>query len=633
MADVFISYKAEDRRRVQPLVQALQGDGFSVWWDEHIGAGDAWRETIERQLDEAKCVIVAWSKRSIGPEGAFVREEASRAQRRGVYIPVLIDAVEPPLGFGESQATSLRGWRGSLSDPHYDAVRSAVRRNVGEGTPAASPPQRVQVDRRTVIVGGTAAAVAVAGAGTWALLKPGSANAASDSIAVLPFANLSGDPGQAYFSDGVAEEIRSALARVAGLKVVGRTSSEAVRNDDARTAAKKLGVTNILAGSVRQSSSTIRIDAELIDGTTGMDRWSQDYDRAPGDSIKIQTDIAEKVAVALSAALGRAARAAIALGGTENAAAQKLMLQANALSYVGTVQADQRALDLLDTAIALDPNYAQAYGLKSLVVLEHANQFSKSGAELAAGRTEASRYAAIAIRIAPQLPIAHGALAEIYRSELRMKPALSEYKRVFQLAPAAPDALRAFATFLVHVGDPATAMDLAKRALALDRLNPASYGARATVLYCTRRYADVVRFADELKRNSPQLFVHPVTLANCLVMLGRFEEARRSYAQGPVDEPFRLVGEAVLAARMRDRAGAHSRLDHMQQLYGNAVSYQASQIHAQLGEVDEAFASLDRAWEIKDPGMISLKVDPWLDPLRGDARFTPLLRNMDFPFA
>src|SRR5437764_12005971 len=90
MADVFISYKAEDRRRIQPLVQALQADGLSVWWDENIGTGDAWRETIEQQLDGARCVLVIWSERSVGPEGQFVREESSRAQRRGVYVPVLM---------------------------------------------------------------------------------------------------------------------------------------------------------------------------------------------------------------------------------------------------------------------------------------------------------------------------------------------------------------------------------------------------------------------------------------------------------------------------------------------------------------------------------------------------------------
>ena len=331
MADVFISYKAEDRRRIQPLVQALQADGLSVWWDEHIGTGDAWRETIEQQLDGARCVLVIWSKRSVGPEGQFVREEASRAQRRGVYVPVLIDPVEPPLGFGESQATSLRGWHGNPSDLRYQAVLTAVRRNVGGKRRASpSPLPRAHIDRRTMIAGGTAAAAAVAGAGAWALFKPGSASVAGDSVAVLPFENLSGNPAQAYFSDGIAEEIRSALARISGLKVVGRTSSEAVRNDDAATAAKKLGVTNILTGSVRQSPSTIRVNAELIDGHSGMDRWSQDYDRSPGDAIKIQTDIAENVASALSIALGTAVRAALKAGETQNAAAHNLALQADA---------------------------------------------------------------------------------------------------------------------------------------------------------------------------------------------------------------------------------------------------------------------------------------------------------------
>src|SRR5690348_3208132 len=256
MSDVFVSYKAEDRKRVKPLVEALQAEGFSVWWDEQIGGGSAWRSAIEAELNAAKCVIVIWSNRSVGPDGTFVQDEATRAQQRHVYVPVLIDKVHLPLGFGETQALPLTGWRGDRGDARYEAVLAAVRRNAG-GKKRASAPAPIghpSVDRRTMIAGGSVAALAVAGAGAWALLKPSSAEA-SRSIAVLPFANLSADASQAFFSDGVAEEIRSALGRVAGLKVVGRTSSEAVRNDDAETAAKKLGVGSILTGSVRQSPS------------------------------------------------------------------------------------------------------------------------------------------------------------------------------------------------------------------------------------------------------------------------------------------------------------------------------------------------------------------------------------------
>src|SRR5688572_3266712 len=273
MSDVFISYKAEDRARVRPLVDALEADGLSVWWDAHIGGGDEWRDTIARHLDEARCVIVVWSKRSVGPEGRFVRDEAARALRRGAYLPVRIDKVEPPLGFGETQALPLSGWKGNRSDPRYTAVANAVRAITGLGSHAhIEADHSAGIARRPLVFGG-AAAIAAAAAGGWLLLKPGSAKA--NSIAVLPFANLSGDPAQAYFSDGMAEELRSALSRIAGLKVDARTSSEMLRDSDAKTAADKLGVENIVAGSVRRSPGTIRVGAQLIDGDDGLERWSE----------------------------------------------------------------------------------------------------------------------------------------------------------------------------------------------------------------------------------------------------------------------------------------------------------------------------------------------------------------------
>src|SRR5206468_5251925 len=128
--DVFVSYKAEDRARLHPLVAGLEAEGFSVWWDAHLGGGVNWRDEIQEHLDAAKCVIVAWSKRSVGREGNFVRDEASRAQRRGAYLPICLDAVEPPLGFGEVQAIVLSGWKGNRSDARYHAVVDAVRSRV-----------------------------------------------------------------------------------------------------------------------------------------------------------------------------------------------------------------------------------------------------------------------------------------------------------------------------------------------------------------------------------------------------------------------------------------------------------------------------------------------------------------------
>src|SRR4028118_1144853 len=198
-ADVFLSYKAEDRTRLKPLVAALEAEGFSIWWDAHIGGGANWREDIQQNLDDAKCVIVAWTKRSVGPAGNFVREEATRAQRRGVYLPVRLDAVEPPLGFGEVQALSLKGWKGDRADPRFQAVADAVRSRISGEHQPRRPTHFAErgISRRAVMAGG-AGAVALAGAGGWLLLKPTAVNA--KRIAVLPFANLSGHDKQAYFS-------------------------------------------------------------------------------------------------------------------------------------------------------------------------------------------------------------------------------------------------------------------------------------------------------------------------------------------------------------------------------------------------------------------------------------------------
>ncbi|MDQ2859661.1 MAG: toll/interleukin-1 receptor domain-containing protein, partial [Pseudomonadota bacterium] len=141
MVDVFISYKREDRARVQPLVDALTAEGLSVWWDVGLQGGAAWRQGIETALDGAKCVIVAWSALSIGAAGEFVHDEASRARGRGVYLPVRIDPVDPPLGFGQVHALSLIGWKGRRRDPLFQQVLVAARALVAGVGPAAAVPQ------------------------------------------------------------------------------------------------------------------------------------------------------------------------------------------------------------------------------------------------------------------------------------------------------------------------------------------------------------------------------------------------------------------------------------------------------------------------------------------------------------
>jgi serine/threonine-protein kinase len=633
MSDVFISYKAEDRKRIQPLVQALQADGYSVWWDEHIGTGDEWRQTIEQQLDSARCVIVIWSKGSVGPEGHFVRDEASRAQRRHIYVPVMIDAVSPPLGFGESQATSLKGWKGDRSDHRYEAVHSAVRHIAGPGSATAhsQPAHQTPVSRRAVMAGGGVAVIAVAGVGAWELLKPSSASAAG-GIAVLPFANLSGDPQQTYFSDGLAEEIRSALTRLPGLKVIGRSSSEAVRNDDAQTAAKKLDVATILTGSVRQSPSTIRVTAELIDGKTGVDKWSQDYDRSPGDTIKIQTDIAQNVATALGAALGQAARAAVTIGGTNNAAAQDLYLKARAQIHADDSEQSLRTgLGYLDSALALDPKFADAYALKSRLLGDLNGYYLTAGTSYGPGYVQAAAVARQAISLAPNLASGHTALAYILLSQLNMGGAAAEYERSHALAGGNADDLLAYATFVALLGKTDESIDISRQAQASDPLNPGPYASEASAQLNAARNAQAVAAYQKALSLAPNRLVNRAFLGAALMNLAKYDEARAEINKLPPDYLFRLVDEAILSARQGNLAASDAALTRVQQINGDEANYQYAEIYTQRGEKDKAFAALERAWTFRDPGLAYMYSDGWLRPLRGDPRFTALLKKMNFP--
>jgi serine/threonine-protein kinase len=634
MADVFVSYKAEDRRRVQPLVQALQAEGLSVWWDEHIGAGDSWRETIERQLNEARTVVVVWSKRSVGPEGAFVREEATRAQRRGVYVPILIDAVSPPLGFGESQATSLKAWHGNRSDPHYLAFVEAIQRICG-CVPSASTHERKRapiVTRRTAIAGGAAATVAIAGAGGWALLRNSGGGASSDSIAVLPFQNLSGDPAQAYFSSGIAEEIRSALARIAGLKVAGSTSSEALRNDDAATVAKKLSVANILTGSVRQSASIIRITAELIDGSTGLDKWSQSYDRSPGDTIKIQTDIAANVAAALSAALGQVARTAITVGGTTDSAAHDLYLKARGQYRADDSEVSLReVLGLLDSATTLDPKFAGALALKSSVMTDLNGYYLSGSQRFEPGFVKAAAVARQAIALAPSLAAAHLALATVTFWQLNIGEAAPEFERGHALAGGDVDDLLAYADFVSTLDRQDEAIRLAREAQSRDPLNAAGFRLEANAQYCAGRLAGSAAAFRKTLALAPNRQLPRAFLAMTLAEMGKVDDAFAQLKQLPPDYLFRLVVEAIVYARQGNRAASDAALTRAQEVNGDAAHYQYADVHAQRGEPDEAFASLERAWAFRDPGLAILKRDALMRPIRGDPRFRAFLKRMNFP--
>jgi len=631
-ADVFVSYKAEDRRRVEPLVAALEAEGFSVWWDAHIGGGTHWREDIQDHLDAAKCVMVAWTKRSVGHDGDFVRDEATRARKRGTYLPVRLEAVEPPLGFGEVQALSLHGWKGDRTDPRFRAVADAVRSRITGKDVAHDPAHFAEprVSRRAVVAGGASvAAVAVAGAGGWLLLKPSAANA--KRIAVLPFANLSNDPEQAYFSEGVAEELRTALSRI-GMQVIGRASSDAVKDLDTEAAASKLGVANILTGSVRRSPDTIRVNAQLVSGSDGVERWAQTYDRAPGDAIKIQADIAANVAQALSIALGQAGRAALTLGGTADSVAQDFILQSRKLTNEASgAEAIGKSIALANEAIARDPGYATAYVEKADALARLAQNYPSTPAEAANQLAEGDAAARRAIALAPRLGSAYAALANIEGSRLQFANVLPQIKQALALSPEDPAVLAESAFDLTYFGDATEALRVADRFIALDPLNARAYDRKSRALTVLRRYPQAIEVGRRGLQLAPNRFNIHILIGDSLTLSGQYAAARAEYQAMPADDVFRLTGEAIVAARTGDATAAERTMARLKQLYGANPSYQYSQINVQLGNVDGAFAELDNAIQVKDAGLTSLKTDPFLDPIRNDRRYAALLKRLNFP--
>lgn len=158
MTDCFVSYKREDEARVQRIVQGLRDEDLTVWWDRDIPGGERWRETIVEHLDSAGCVVVCWTVESTGPRGAYVREEAERAKARGVLLPVFLDPVAPPFGFGEVQALDLQGWTGSTSDARWQHFVATVRA-MATGQPR--PKRPLSRIRRWSVIGAAAGAIAV----------------------------------------------------------------------------------------------------------------------------------------------------------------------------------------------------------------------------------------------------------------------------------------------------------------------------------------------------------------------------------------------------------------------------------------------------------------------------------------
>ncbi|HEX4800904.1 MAG TPA: TIR domain-containing protein, partial [Sphingomicrobium sp.] len=596
--------------------------------DTQIAAGSEWREDIQEHLDSARCVLVIWSKRSVGREGRFVRDEADRAQRRGTYLPVRIDNVEPPLGFGELHAIPLQGWKGKRESPGYRSLVEAIRAVMAGEAPQIPSGHAASASRRSVLIGGGATVAAIATVGGWELLKPGKA-AAANSIAVLPFANLSGDPRQDYFSAGIAEELRSSLSLLQGLKVAGRISSEAVRNQDAATAARRLRVANILTGSVRRGPGMVRVTSQLIDGKNGLEKWSASYDRPEGNVLAIQSDIAQNVVAALSVELGSAGVKALIVGGTSNPEAHDLYLRATTQVQNDDSEASlKEANALLDAALSKDPRFAKAYAAKSRN-LSYLADVGHTPEETATGYANAVAAGRRAIALAPRLPDGYAAVADALYGQRKIAEAMKQIDMGSSFAPNDLQLLQSAVIAFVAGGQTRRAVDYANHMIDIDPLNPLSHRRRYYALFFDRQYDACIAEAQQTLKLAPGLALPPYFIALSLIMKRQPKEAQRYLEMLPSDLTVRLAAEAIVASKLGDRTLSNKKLDALQAGYGDAASYQFAEVYAQRGETERAFAALERGFKVNDPGLNTLAVDPLFDPIRSDQRFGEMIGRVD----
>ena len=639
---VFISYAHEDRARAHAVIQALEHAGCQVWWDGLIVAGAAFATTTEQALEAAQAVVVLWSRDSIVSD--WVRDEATRGRDRGCLVPVSLDGSEPPLGFRQYLVIALSKWRGKPDAPEIRAVVHAVLALRGRAPPAP-PVARASASRTTrrglLIAGGGLAAAALGGGGwlAWRRGLIGRPSVEANTIAVLPFINVSGDSAENYFSDGLACEVRAALARNSHLRVIGQVSSDAFRDAKAGgvAIAQALGVAYLLDGNVRRSAKTFRIAAELIEGRSGFSRWAQTFDRSIDNIFEVQSEIAGSVVSALTTEMKRssgddrdARPTELPPGGTTNVAAFDAYLRGRAAYNLSEGESsDRQALAEFDSAIVADPRFAAAHAARSRTLIVIANQYTDA-AHTADVYDMAIKAAETATTLAPELADAQSTLAfALFQGRLDVRAARRPYDLSRQLGEGDATVMGRFALYCADTGRAAEALPAMQRALELDPLNPLVHRAMGSVLYAAHRYGDVLPHVNRALAMNPKLAGAHAALGSALLMLGQTRQARDAYLAEP-QKLMRLTGLAIVEKKLGNEAAARDAMGKLVSELGDSGLYQQAEVRAQWGERDTAMAVLVRARSVGDSGLIYARTDPLLDPLRPLPALGELLRQLGF---
>jgi len=665
---IFLSYASQDTAAAARLCEALRAAGLEVWFDRsELRGGDAWDQQIRQQIRDCALLIpVISAQTEARPEGYFRREWRLAAERTHdmaedvpYLVPVTLDALDAqrarvPEAFRALQWTYLPG--GSATPEFIARIRQllapAPTAPARRASPAHAAAPAGRMRRRWVRIGASvAASLALSGlayfvhertseradrperpeAAEHAVAGRPDGGPPPHSVAVLPFANLSGDPQQEYFSDGLSEEVLNALARVDRLHVAARTSSFAFRgaHGDLADLARRLNVGTILEGSVRRDARRVRVTAELVNATTGFQLWSHAYDEDVKDTLSVQTAIAAAVARELDVALSGNALETLGVGGTHDPAALDAYLRGTHLMAPAQDVAQWRAaIAEFDAAIARDPRYAAAYALRAIALTDIcANEDDE--AELARLRPLALASAEKAVALAPDLAEAYAARGFVRNVALLDFGTRADFDKALSLEPGSALVQSRYAAYANFIGDVAAANEADRRASELDPENAAQEWNHVLHLLTARRWDEAEAAIARAER------VHPRAEWNLIradALLGRHDYAGAArLCESSVRGEYQAECLAYAYRGLGRTADADAQLHALQeQAHGHAWVVLAG-LYAQRGDTRAAIRELEEAVRHRSPALQTLRTRWEFDPLRQEPGYLAVERALNFP--
>ena len=460
MSRIFLSYARDDVDAAAQLADFMSEAGHEVWWDRHLSGGARFAKEIEKALKNAEAVVVIWSEASV--DSAWVQDEAEEGRDSGRLIPVAIGAAKPPLGFRQFHVIDLGSWSGGGRPEAVDELLDAIGRTCAsadrEQAPASAKTERTH---RKI------------------------------SICVLPFANMSGDPQQDYFSDGISEDITTDLSKISALEVVARNPTLGFKwhgGPGVKEIAKQLCVSHVLEGSVRKAGNRIRINAQLIDGSTGKHLWADRFDRDLTNVFEIQDEISKSIVDALQLRLLPQERKAIEGRGTANVEAYNLYLMARQQWSRGGFSDPARhriIVRLCREATNIDPTYAQAWALMALA--QACLRFWHGTEDNALPAAER------AMELDPTIPEPRCVKGRHLEEEGKPEEAERQIRSAVELAPQSWEANRELAAFLYRRGRRHEAITFFEKAASIMKTDTSSAG---MLISCYRATGDAEKLRE-----------------------------------------------------------------------------------------------------------------------------------------